>query len=157
MSDSDNQPKPPQGDLASELRELGQQLETAVRNALQSDKARQVQQDMAAGMQEIGTQMKSALKAIQENPSLQQFVERSEQAVSQAQQSKATHDFQEALARGVAQLNDQLANFITNLSQNTSAQEPQQAPPAEPQQAPPAEEPPPATGETTRLDPDERA
>lgn len=145
--DKDNQPQPPAGDLASELRELGQQLETALRSAIQSDKARQVQQDVSSGMKEIGTQLQAAFKAIQENPRVQQFVERGEQAVSQAQHSKAAQDFQETLSRGVAQLNDQLAAFVARMRQ------PDAEPPAD---APPAEGSAPATGETTRLDPDKQ-
>lgn len=136
-----NQPQQPHSDLGSELRELGQQLETAVRSAIQSDKAKQVQQDVASGMKEIGTQIQAAFKAIQENPRVQQLVERGEQALGQAQQSKAAQDFQETLARGIAQLNDQLAAFVTRMRQPDAS-------------APAA--PPPATGETTRLDPDEK-
>ncbi|MFV9505656.1 MAG: hypothetical protein AB4911_13965 [Oscillochloridaceae bacterium umkhey_bin13] len=143
MSQPENQPNQPQGDLASELRELGQQLETAVRAALTSDKAKQVQQDMSAGMKEIGVQLQGALKAIQDNPRVQEVVERGEQAVNQAQQSQAAKDFQEALARGIAQLNEQLAAFATNLRQSSEGGS----------DTPPPSEP--ATGETVRLDPDQ--
>jgi heparin binding hemagglutinin HbhA len=144
MSQPDEQPNPPQNDLASQLRELGQQIEAAVRNAMQSDKARQVQQDVAAGMKEIGVQLQSAVKSMQENPKFQEFVERGEQAVNQAQQSKIAQDFQESLARGIAQLNDQLAAFITRTREDTAASG-DTSPPSGP-----------ATGETTRLDPDEK-
>ena len=138
-----NQSQQPGGDLASELRELGQQLETAVRSAIQSDKARQIQQDVSSGMKEIGTQLQAAFKAIQENPRFQDLVGRGEQAVTQAQQSKAAQDFQESLSRGIAQLNEQLAAFAARMRQ-----------PEAPADTPPAEGSPPATGETTRLDPD---
>jgi heparin binding hemagglutinin HbhA len=144
VSQPDNQPNPPQSDLANQLRELGQQIETAVRNAMQSDKAKQVQQDVAAGMKEIGTQLQSAVKSMQDNPKFQEFVERGEQAVNQAQQSKIAQDFQESLARGIAQLNDQLAAFITRTREDGAA----------PTTPPPSSDP--ATGETTRLDPDQK-
>lgn len=137
-----NQSNQPQDDLASQLRELGQQLEAAVRSAIESDRAKQVQQDVTAGMMEIGSQLQTALKAIQDNPRVQEMVERSEQAVSQAQQSKAAQDFQDALARGIAQLNEQLSAFVTNLRQGSTGGD-----------APPPSEP--STGETTRLDPDQ--
>lgn len=143
MSQPDNQPNPPQSDLANQLRELGQQIEAAVRNAMQSEKAKQVQQDVAAGMKEIGAQLQSAVKSMQENQKFQEFVERGEQAVNQAQQSKVAQDFQESLARGIAQLNDQLAAFITRTREDTAA--PDATPPSDP-----------ATGETTRLDPDQK-
>jgi molecular chaperone GrpE (heat shock protein) len=138
-----NQPQQPQSnDLASELRELGQQIEQAVRGALETDRAKQVQSDIAAGMREIGAQLQHTVKAIQESPQVQQLVQRGEQAVSQAQQSKAAQDFQESLARGVALLNEQLANFVTRLRQPDSDAS-----------TPPADA---STGETTRLDPDQK-
>ncbi|MEI6180573.1 MAG: hypothetical protein WCP31_07450 [Chloroflexales bacterium] len=136
-----NNQTPSQNDLGSELRELGQQLETAVRIALTSEKAKQVQQDVSSGLKEIGTQLHVAVKALQDNPQMQQLVERGEQVLSQAQQSRATQDFQETLARGIAQLNDQLAAFVTRMHQPAT---------------PPSTDSSPTTGETTRLDPDQK-
>lgn len=143
------QSQPASTDLAAELRELGQQIEQAVRGALESDRAKQVQNDIASGMREIGVQLQHTIKAIQESPKVQQLVQRGEQAVGQAQQSKAAHDFQESLARGVAMLNDQLAGFVTRLRQ------------ADDDTTPPMGTTPPTgdsatTGETTRLDPDQK-
>jgi len=124
----------PQADLASELRELGQQIEHAVRSTLESDRARQLQGDIASGMKEIGTQMQSALKAIQDDERIKHLAERGQQALSQAQQSQAAKEFQEALTRGISQLNDQLTAFVTRLQSHSDS--------------------PPTTGETTRLDDD---
>lgn len=151
--DQKDQSQQPGGDLASELRELGQQIEAAVRSAVQSDKAKQIQQDVASGMKEIGVQLQSAFKAMQDNPRFQDLVTRGEQAVSQAQQSKAAQDFQETLARGVAQLNEQLAAFATRMRQQDSADAADATPDAS---TPPATGSGPATGETTRLDADQQ-
>lgn len=137
------QSQPASSDLANELRELGQQIEQAVRGALESDRAKQVQADIASGMKEIGAQLQHTFKVIQDNPQVQQLVQRGEQAVGQAQHSKAAQDFQETLARGVAMLNEQLAGFVTRLRQ------------AEGSTTPPADDSA-ATGETTRLDPDQK-
>ncbi len=136
------QPQQPQGDLANELRELGQQIENAVRGALESERAKQLQHDISSGMHEIGSQLQHAVKAIQENPQVQQLVQRGEKAVSQAQQSKIAQDFQESLTRGIAMLNDQLAGFVARLRQGEHG-------------APPSGESA-ETGETKRLDPDEK-
>lgn len=181
MSQPQNEPNQPQhsgGDLASELRELGQQLEAAVRTAIQSDKAKQIQHDVSAGMKEIGAQLQAAFRAIQENPRFQNLVERGEQAVSQAQHSKIAQDFQESLARGVAQLNEQLAAFATRMRQQEihetpgATTTPEGSPPTTtpegstppattfPEGSPPPatttpESGTPATGETTRLDPNQ--
>lgn len=143
MSQPENQPQQPQSDLASELRELGQQLENSVRSALQSEKARQIQHDVTIGMKEIGTQVQSALKSIQENPKIQQLIDRGEQTLSQAQQSHLAQDFQESLARGISQLNEQLSAFIarTRADNPTATGGSSDAP---------------ATGETERLDPNQK-
>jgi DNA replication protein DnaD len=143
MSQPENQPQQPQNDLASELRELGQQLENSVRSALQSEKARQIQHDVAIGMQEIGSQVQSALKSIQENPKIQQLIDRGEQTLSQAQQSHLAQDFQESLARGISQLNAQLSAFIARTRAD--------GPPATGGSSDA-----PATGETERLDPNQK-
>lgn len=143
MSQPENQPQQPQSDLAAELRELGQQIEHSVRSALQSEKARQIQHDVTVGMKEIGEQVQSALKSIQENPKIQQLIDRGEQTLSQAQQSHLAQDFQESLARGISQLNEQLSAFIarTRSDDPTAAGGSGNAP---------------ATGETERLDPNQK-
>ena len=123
-------------DLAEELRELGEQVEKLVRSSLASERAKELRNDIAKGMQEIGTQMQSAIKTIGDNPKVQEFAERGQQAVDQARESKAMQDFQEALARGIAQLNEQLSNFASRVTQSPSSD-------SEPN-----------TGATTRLDPD---
>jgi len=110
-------------------------LEHTVRSALESERAQQLQKDIMVGMKEIGTQMQSALKAIQEDERLRNLAERGQQAINQAQQSQTAKEFQEALTRGISQLNDQLSTFVTRLQ---SSSEPT----------------PPATGETTKLDED---
>ncbi|MFQ3662164.1 MAG: hypothetical protein SNJ69_07180, partial [Chloroflexaceae bacterium] len=95
MSQPDDQhqpPQQPQSDLANELRELGHQIEQTIRSALESDRARQLQSDISAGLREIGAQLQNAMKAIQENPQVKELVQRGEQAVSQAQQSKVAQD-----------------------------------------------------------------
>lgn len=133
----ENQPNQPQhSDLGAELRELGQQIEHAIRTAIESDRAKQFQKDVSTGMKEIGHQVQSAIKSIQDNPRVQNLVDRGEQAVSQARQSQAAQDFQETLARGIAQMSEQLAAFAARMRSNDE--------PAAP----------PATGETTRLDED---
>ncbi|MCS6888976.1 hypothetical protein [Chloroflexus sp.] len=119
-------------DLGAELRELGQQIEAALRTALESERARQLQQELLNGLRTVGEQVQSAVKVIAENPRVQELAERGQQTLHQLQQSQAAHDLQQTLAQGIAQLNAQLAEFIKRM------------------QSPAGGEP--ATGETTRLD-----
>ncbi|WP_322512573.1 hypothetical protein [Chloroflexus sp.] len=119
-------------DLGAELRELGQQIEAALRTALESERARQLQQELLNGLRTVGEQVQSAVKVIAENPRVQELAERGQQTLHQLQQSQAAHDLQQTIAQGIAQLNAQLAEFIKRM------------------QSPAGGEP--ATGETTRLD-----
>lgn len=137
----------PQNDLVSEIRELGQQLEQMVRTSLDTERAKVIQRDVTNGMREIGTQMQSALKALSENPQVQDLADRGQQAIEQAQQNPVVKDFQEALARGISQLNDQLAAFVSRTTSGT--------PPAAGSQSINIETDGEAnTGSTTRLDDD---
>lgn len=130
MSQSDQTP-----DLGSELRELGQQIETAIRTVFESEYARQLQQELLNGLRTIGEQVQTAVQVIAEHPRVQELAERGQQTLHQFQQSQAAQDLQQTLAQGIAQLNEQLAEFIKRM-QSASGGEP-------------------ATGETTRLNPDQ--
>ncbi len=143
------QETPQQAELSKELRELGQQLEQAFRGVVESENAKKLQRDFVSGLREIGSQMQTGLGSLKENPRVQNLTERGQQVVNQAQESQASRDFQESLARGVAFLREQIASF--NERQKTGAVVPtgdMQSVTIE------HEEETPATGETTRLEPD---
>jgi heparin binding hemagglutinin HbhA len=134
------------GDLLNELREMGQQLETAFRAAIQSDRAKQLQKDLAGGVREITEQLKTAAKTVQNDTRFQQAEERGRQAVAQARESKVVQDIQETLVSGIAQLNEQLRKVVDRLQSevNSPSSSSTQNVPVDDQSA--------ATGETTRLD-----
>jgi hypothetical protein len=138
-----------QAELSKELRELGQQLEQAFRGVVEGENAKKLQRDFVSGLREIGVQMQTGLSSLKENPRVQTLTERGQQVVNQAQESQASRDFQESLARGVAFLREQIASF--NERQKTEAV----APTSDSQTVTiEREEENPATGETTRLEPD---
>ncbi len=122
--------------LGAELLELGQQIEAALRTALESERARQLKQELVTGLRHVSEQMQSAVKMIADDPRVQELAERGQQTLHQIQQSQAAHDLQQALAQGIAQLNDRLAEFIKRLQAAADGE--------------------PATGETTRLDRDDQ-
>src|SRR5215203_5433934 len=109
------------GDLLNELREMGQQLETAFRAAIQSDRAKQLQKDLAGGVREITDQLKTAANTVQKDTRFQQVEERGRQAVAQARQSKVVQDIQETLVTGIAQLNEQLRKVVDRLQSEVNA------------------------------------
>ena len=134
------------GDLLDELREMGQQLETAFRAAIQSDRAKQLQKDLAGGVREITEQLKTAAKTVQSDTRFQQAEERGRQAVAQARESKVVQDIQETLVSGIAQLNEQLRKVVDRLQSEANA------PSGSSAQNVPVDDQSAATGETTRLE-----
>ena len=148
---SENTPNQPghdkdSSDLLSELREMGQQLETAFRAAIQSDRAKQLQKDLAGGVHEITEQIKTAAKTVQNDSRFQQAEERGRQAVAQARESKVVQDIQETLVSGLAQLNEQLRKVVERIQTEGNA------PSGGTAQNVPVDDESAATGETTRLD-----
>src|SRR5689334_5695810 len=115
-SSPNNNPRPGQdkdsSDLLKELREMGQQLESAFRTAIESERAKQLQQDIVGGVRELANQVQSAVKSLQDNPRVQQAEQRGRQAVEQARDSKVVQDIQETIVSGLAQLNNQLRKVV---------------------------------------------
>ncbi|HJZ49259.1 MAG TPA: hypothetical protein VKE41_18905 [Roseiflexaceae bacterium] len=134
-------------DLMNELREMGQQLETAFRAAIQSERAKQLQKDLAGGVREITAQLKTAVKTVQSDTRFQQAEERGRQAVAQARESKVVQDIQETVVSGLAQLNEQLRKVVERIQAEGNAPTGGAA-----SQNVPVEDESAATGETTRLD-----
>ena len=142
-------PTPDNGssDLLKELREMGQQLETAFRTAIESDRAKQLQQDIVGGVRELAQQVQSAVKSLQDNPRVQQAEERGRQALEQARDSKVVQEVQETIVSGLGQLNSQLRKVVERIEREVNSA-------SVPSQNVPVEHDAPATGETTRLDED---
>ena len=134
------------GDLLNELREMGQQLETAFRAAVQSDRAKQLQKDLAGGVREITEQLKTAAKSVQNDTRFQKAEERGRQAVAQARESKVVQDIQETLVSGLAQLNEQLRKVVDRIQSEANAPSSGSA-----TQDVPVDDQSATTGETTRL------
>ena len=134
------------GDLLNELREMGQQLETAFRAAIQSERAKQLQKDLAGGVREITEQLKTAAKTVQSDTRFQHVEERGRQAVAQARESKVVQDIQETLVHGLAQLNEQLRKVVDRLQSEVNAPSSGSA-----TQDVPVDDQSATTGETTRL------
>ncbi|PMP75943.1 MAG: hypothetical protein C0184_13425, partial [Chloroflexus aggregans] len=114
MTQSNQSPNQPP-DLGTALRELGQQLETAFRAAIDNEHTRQVQQELVSGFRNLGEQVQSALKTIADDPRLQELAERGQQKLHELERSQAAQELQHALAQGIDQLNKQLAEFIRRM------------------------------------------
>jgi translation initiation factor 2B subunit (eIF-2B alpha/beta/delta family) len=104
-----------QANLNEELRQLGSQLERAVRSVFSSDPARNFQRDISSSLNEINDQFQNALKSINENPDIQKLSTQGQQVVGQIQEVAIVQEFQKVLANGVSLLNQQIDSFLTNV------------------------------------------
>jgi heparin binding hemagglutinin HbhA len=132
-------------DLAAELREMAQQIETAFRTAIESDRAKQLQQDLTNGFRELSSNVKSTIDSLQEDPHVKQAEQRGREVLEQARDSKVLQDLQETIVNGISQLNEQLRKLIEKIETNNNVTINKQ----QNQDIPIEQEP--ATGETTRL------
>jgi heparin binding hemagglutinin HbhA len=132
-------------DLAAELREMAQQIETAFRTAIESDRAKQLQQDLTNGFRELSSNVKSTIDSLQEDPRVKQAEQRGREVLEQARDSKVLQDLQETIVNGISQLNEQLRKLIEKIETNNNVTINKQ----QNQDIPIEQEP--ATGETTRL------
>jgi hypothetical protein len=141
------------GDIVTELREMGQQLEAVIRAAIESDRSKQLQRDIAGGVKELTTQVKTALKSVQETSQFQQASEKGRETIHRAQHSKTVNDLQETLITGIAQLNLQLRKLVDRIEQPSSSPT-GEASSSTVQTVPVEHDTASATGETTRLNTD---
>ncbi len=150
--DANEQPQEAQAataDFISSLQALGKQFEQSMREVMTSERTQNMQREMGETMQAFFGQLQNAAKTVQEDPRVQNATEKGRETVGQVQQSQAAKDLQETLARGIDYFNQQLNEFNSRLHQGT----PQTDAPAS-QDIPIDDESGPATGPTTRLDPD---
>lgn len=147
-------------ELAEELLRLRKQMESAVRTAMSSPRAREIEHDMRAAMQGMGKNMEAAFKSLYDDPRVQEFAERGQDVVNQFQEGQGVREFQRAMARGVFHFNEQIASFIERMERESASQSSHSA------QTEPAGSPGsgqeqkhrehPATGETINLETDDR-
>jgi heparin binding hemagglutinin HbhA len=108
-------------DLFDELKNLGNQLENLFSSAVNSDKARALQQQFAQGVREIGTQVQAAVKNVQDNPKVHEFEERGRQALKEARESQLADKLQDAVVNGLQQINSQLSKLVETFKSEQAA------------------------------------
>ncbi|MCS6938096.1 MAG: hypothetical protein RMJ55_16710 [Roseiflexaceae bacterium] len=139
-------------DLATELREMGQQLEALFRAFIESERTKQMQATVAQSVQNLAAVIRQAAEKIQSDPRFQQVEDRGRQALERARESQVFHDVQEALVSGLEQINTRLHKLVEKLEAEraASAQTGQQGEVNPPVEHVPLEAP--ATGETKKLE-----
>ncbi len=115
----------PQGAFFEQLRQLGERMEQIGRGVIEKERSQAIREDINTRMQAFFGQMQQAAKTVQEDPRVQDWSERGQQAVNQTREkvghNQAVKDFQETLARGVAYFNQQLNEFAERMRSQQSA------------------------------------
>jgi ElaB/YqjD/DUF883 family membrane-anchored ribosome-binding protein len=107
---------PQRPDLNNELNDLVKNLEGVVRSAAQSDRARTLQRDIFGGLEQINAQFQHLTERGQQAINqAQQFVNQPAQPGGTPQSNALMQELQEMLARGVANINQQLNEFSTRI------------------------------------------
>jgi heparin binding hemagglutinin HbhA len=128
---SDDSPTP-QPDLGAELRRLGNQIETAVRAALESEQARHLRDELVDTTRDFGQRVETLMNRVVEDDRVRDLTERGQQTIERVVESEPVQEVQHRLAEGLGLLNQQLAALIARL------QQPAATPPADDDQSPPA-------------------
>ncbi|MCS6840094.1 MAG: hypothetical protein NZ699_00680 [Roseiflexus sp.] len=144
------EPRKETPDLATELREMGQQLEALFRAFIESERTKQLQATVAKSVQNLAAVIRQAAEKIQSDPRFQQVEDRGRQALERARESQVFHDVQEALVTGLEQINARLHRLVEKLEAEraASAQTEPQGEANPPVERVPLEAP--ATGETKK-------
>ncbi len=108
--------KPDEFTLAQELRELGQQIEQAVRVAREHPQTKEFERQVSQAVKELGTHIDRALKAAQEDDRVRTAAMTAEEEFRHAAQkfeaSGAKADIERGLAKGLRVLNEQIRRAV---------------------------------------------
>lgn len=118
----------PAGDIADELRTLGQQLGTAIKALWEAEETRALRQEIHQGALEAGRHIESALKTVQESDAARQFGTQVKETVDKAKDSETAGKIEQGIVAGLQELNKQLGQFIDSWVGKSGQ------PPASPQQ-----------------------
>lgn len=118
------EPEKPQLDLGEELRGLGSRIESAIRTAVESDRARHLRDELVENTRDFGQRVESLLTRVVEDERVRTLTERGQQTIERVSESEPVQELQHHLAEGINLLNQQLDTLITRLQH-------QDAPPAD--------------------------
>ncbi len=108
--------KPEEITLAQELRELGQQIEQAIRVAREHPHTNEFERQVSQAIKEMSTHIDRALKAAQEDERVKTAAQTAGEEIKHAAQafeaSGAKGDIERGLAKGLRVLNEQLRRAV---------------------------------------------
>lgn len=110
--------KPEEFTLAQELRELGRQIQEAIRVAREHPQTKEFEHQVAQAVNELGRQIDHAVKQAQEDDHLRKATttasEQFKQTADSFKASGAAEDIERGLAKGLRALNEQISRAIAD-------------------------------------------
>ncbi|MDE3089041.1 MAG: hypothetical protein KGJ80_06625 [Chloroflexota bacterium] len=111
--------RPQEVDLAQELRELGEQLKTAIRVARDHPQTKEFERQIARAVSEMSAQIDRAVKAAKEDERVKKAGTQVKQAAQSVKESGAPDDIARGLAKGVQALNEQIRRAVEEAEKAT--------------------------------------
>lgn len=99
-------------DLVKELRELADTLEQAARQAVTSDKLKELEEEVRQGFSKLRQQTDSALKQAKVSDAAQGFGSQAKKVAGRAADARPVKNLLTVLAGGVAAVNQQLHKYL---------------------------------------------
>lgn len=112
--------------LAQELRELGRQLQEAIRVAREHPQTKEFERQISKAVSDLSAQIDRAVQSATEDEHVKKAGEQVKQAAQSFKGSGATEDIERGLARGVRVLNEQLRRAIEEAEKATRESKPEQ-------------------------------
>ncbi len=106
-------------DLGQELRELGRQLQEALRVAREHPHTKEFEQQVSKAVKDLGVELDRALKSAQTNDQVHKVGEQVKQTAQAIQASGAKEDIERGLAAGLRALNEQIARAIAEAEKSS--------------------------------------
>lgn len=123
QSDTDATTNNERNELATELQQLGQQLESTFR-AFVAGPGQTIKREVGEALQEMGAQVQRAVSAIQARPETAELEQKARRAIQQVGEKPVVREVEETLVSGVQQINTQLRRLVERLETQSSPASP---------------------------------
>ncbi|MSP13342.1 MAG: hypothetical protein EXR62_10355 [Chloroflexi bacterium] len=105
--------------VADELQRLGKQLEQVIRQALQTEQVRQLQNELSSGLKELVNQVDQAIATASENPQVKDLEHQAKTVVEKAKSGDLIDSLEAGLVSGLKQLNNTLEQLVNKMESRT--------------------------------------
>jgi hypothetical protein len=119
MSENSN----PQPDLASQFRELGENLKTMIQSAWESDEALQFKEELKSGLTELGDAATKAVEDFTVSDAGQRFKEEANDFKARVESGEFEVKTREEISKALSAFNKELQKAIESFSKPDSEQE----------------------------------